>query len=178
MTETPTTAKPMPKPMPSWRTALDLGAGTAIVALFSYATIRLVPSLREPYWAPIAAVVVLYPTLEATKKAALDRFLGTLIGSIIGWASATWWHGDVLPYALSLVVAVALCALLRLETASRLCAVTITVIALIPRTVPAYVTAFHRFVEVSYGVACALAYTLVANRMAHTRTPPPSTTTD
>ena len=54
---------------PPWRAALVQGTSAAIVAVFCYATIRLVPSLQEPYWAPIAAVVVLYPDREATRKA-------------------------------------------------------------------------------------------------------------
>lgn len=58
------------------------------------------------------------------------------------------------------MIAVGLCYLLRLENASRLCAVAVTVITLIPRSEPAYVIAFHRFVEVSYGIACAVAYTV------------------
>jgi hypothetical protein len=41
---------------------------------------------------------------------------------------------------------------MRLENASRLCAVAVTVITIIPRPGPAYQVAFHRFVEVSYGV--------------------------
>ena len=128
--------------------------------MFCYSTARLVSSLPEPYWTPIAAVVVLYPDREATTKAAAQRFLGTTIGSLIGWGSAAWWQGNILLYGLSVLVAVGLCYLLRLEAAARLCAVTVTVITLIPRPVPAYLVAFHRFVEVSYGVACALAYTV------------------
>jgi hypothetical protein len=54
----------------TWRIALGRGVSSALVAVFCYATMSRVPSLREPYWAPIAAVVVLYPEREATKKAA------------------------------------------------------------------------------------------------------------
>jgi uncharacterized membrane protein YccC len=147
---------------PSWRDALFYGVSSAIVAVFCYATARLVPSLPEPYWAPIAAVVVLYPDREATRRAAGQRFLGTLLGSLIGWASA-WAHGNILVYGLSVLAAVGLCHLLRLDAAARLCAVAVTVITLIPRAQPAYVVAFHRFVEVSYGVACALAFTVVTD---------------
>lgn len=47
------------------------------------------------------------------------------------------------------MVGVGLRHLLRLENASRLCAVAVTVITLIPLAEPAYPVAFHRFVEVS-----------------------------
>jgi uncharacterized membrane protein YccC len=140
--------------------ALLQGASAALVAMFCYFTAGLVPSLHETYWAPIAAVVVLYPQTEATRKASTDRFIGTVIGSLIGWGSATYWNQNLLLYGLAVMVAVGLCYLLRLENASRLCAVAVTVITLVPRAQPAYVVAFHRFVEVSYGVACAVGYTL------------------
>ena len=145
----------------SWRGALFHGASAAFVAVFCYSTARrLVPSLPEPYWAPMAAVIVLYPDREATWKAAGPRFFGTAIGSLIGWGTAAWWHGNILGYGLSILLAVGLCYLLRLEAAARLCAVAVTVITLIPRSEPAHLIAFHRFVEVTYAVACALAYTV------------------
>ena len=156
-----------PGPMGSWaavsRRALFQGASAALVAVFAYSTIRLVPSLQEAYWAPIAAVVVLYPDREATKKAATERFIGTIIGSLVGWGSAAWWHEELVVYALAVMLAVGLCYLLRLENASRLCAVAVTVITIVPRGAPAHVIAFHRFVEVSYGVVCALVYTIVVD---------------
>jgi uncharacterized membrane protein YccC len=152
-----------PTPHPSWRTALVRGVSSGVVAVFCYATVSRVPSLREPYWAPIAAVVVLYPEREATKKAAFDRFSGTIIGCLIGWGSAVWWHENILLYGVAIVAAVAVCTLLRLGNASRLCAVAVTVLTLVPHLESAHRVAIHRFVEVSYGVACALGYTLAAD---------------
>jgi uncharacterized membrane protein YccC len=136
-------------------------AGVAAVAVFSYATARLLP-LPEPYWAPIAAVVVLSPERGATRQAAGDRFLGTLIGSFTGWAGAAWWHEHLALYGLAVLVGVFVCGLLRLERAARICAVTTTVIILIPRALPPHLVAFHRFCEVSYGAACALLVTYLS----------------
>jgi uncharacterized membrane protein YgaE (UPF0421/DUF939 family) len=141
--------------------ALFQGLSAACVAVFCYLTARLLPSLRDVYWAPIAAIVVLYPDREATKSAAAQRFLGTAVGSLIGWASAVLWHEHIVLYGVAVFFAVGVCYLLRLGTAARLCAVTVTVITLIPRPEPVYLVAFHRFVEVSYGVTCALVYTIV-----------------
>lgn len=141
--------------------ALFQGLSTACVAVFCYLTARLVPSLRDVYWAPIAAIVVLYPDQEATKSAAAQRFLGTAVGSLIGWATAVLWHRHIVLYGVAVFLAVGLCYLLRLGTAARLCAVTVTVITLIPRPEAVYLVAFHRFIEVSYGVTCALVYTVV-----------------
>jgi uncharacterized membrane protein YgaE (UPF0421/DUF939 family) len=148
----------------AWWAAILHGVSAAFVAVFCYSTARLVPSLPEPYWAPMAAVIVLYPDREATRKAAGQRFLGTAIGSLIGWGGAAWWDGNILRYGLAILVAVGLCYLLRLEAAARLCAVAVTVITLIPRSESAPLIAFHRFVEVTYGVACALVYTVSMDR--------------
>jgi uncharacterized membrane protein YccC len=154
---------PEPSLQPSWRIALFRGASSALVAVFCYATVRLLPSLLEPYWAPIAAVVVLYPEREATKTAAFDRFVGTILGCLIGWGSCVWWHENVILYGLAVAVAVGLCIVLKLDRASRLCAVAVTVLTLVPHAEPAHRVAFHRFVEVSYGVACALGYTMLTD---------------
>lgn len=80
----------------------------------------LVPALQESYWAPIAAVVVLYPDGEATRKAAMQRFIGTTVGSLVGWECATWWHGNIVLCGLGIAVGVGTCYLMRLENASRL----------------------------------------------------------
>jgi hypothetical protein len=61
---------------------------------------------------------------------------------------------------------------MRLESASRPCAVAVTVITVIPRPGPAYEVAFHRFVEVSYGVVCALAYTAIVDLVRRRRRRP------
>lgn len=158
-------------PERSWRETakrgLLYGAGAAVVAVFAYATASQVSALKEVYWAPITAVVVLYPGVEATKKAGLSRFFGTTLGSLIGWATAAWWHHNLLLYGVAVVIAVGVCYLLRLEDAARLCAVAVTVITLVPRTAPPHVVAFHRFLEVSYGVACALVYTFLLDWLRH-----------
>src|SRR5579864_3258941 len=139
--------------MATTRAALFHGVGAAVLAMFCYATAQLVPSLTETYWAPIAAIVVLYPDRQATRRAAIERFVGTFVGSLIGWATAACWHESLVVYGLAIVLAVGLCHLVRLPNASRLCAVAVTVITVIPRAEPALLVAFHRFVEVSYGVA-------------------------
>ncbi len=106
---------------------------------------------------------MLSPERAATRQAAGDRFLGTLIGSFTGWAGAAWWHERLVVYGLAVLAGVLVCGLLRLERAARICAVTTTVIILIPRALPPHLVAFHRFCEVSYGAACALLVTVASD---------------
>jgi len=141
------------------RLALLHGGSAALVAVFSYFTASLVPWLNEAYWAPITAVVVLYPDRDSTRKASGDRFLGTLIGSLVGWACAVCWEKNLIVYGGFVAASVAFCYVLRRENAARLCAVAVTVITLIPHAEPASVVALHRSIEVTYGVVCALAFT-------------------
>jgi uncharacterized membrane protein YccC len=154
------------EPTSSWRAALAYGAGAAVVAVFCYVTASRVSYLREAYWAPIAAIVVLYPDRASTRKAGIERFLGTAIGCLIGWGSSAFWHHSAAIYGVAILLAVGLCYLLRVPTASRLCAVAVTVITIIPHPEPPNVVALFRFIEVSYGVACAMAYMALADRFA------------
>ena len=81
----------MGRPIPTGRNRLNStfaqAFAVALVAVFSYATGRVFFHMPESYWAPIAAVVVLYPEAKATRSASIDRFLGTLIGCLVGWGS-------------------------------------------------------------------------------------------
>ena len=140
------------------RGALLYAVGAAVVAMFCYATALRLPGLVEVYWAPLAAVVVVYPDRNATLKAGFQRFLGTAIGSLIGWGCAALWHGNILAYGVGVMIAIAVCEILRCEAAARLCAVAVTVITIVPHSEAPHLVALHRFVEVSYGVGCAMAF--------------------
>ena len=154
------------------RGALLYGAGAAVVAMFCYATALHMPGLVEVYWAPLAAVVVVYPDRDATLKAGLQRFLGTAIGSLIGWGAAAMWNGNILAYGAGVMLAIAVCEILRCEAAARLCAVAVTMITIVPHPEPPHLVALHRFVEVSYGVGCAMgfmaAFDVIAKRVRRT----------
>jgi uncharacterized membrane protein YgaE (UPF0421/DUF939 family) len=135
----------------------------------TYASARIVLRLPEAYWAPIAALVVIYPDRTAAKKAAVARFLGTALGSLVGWACAAWGGESLLAYGAGILVAVSACYAVGLDAAARLSAVAVTVIAVIPRAEPAHLVALHRFIEVSYGVACALAYVVAVDAVTRRR---------
>ena len=75
-------------------------------AAIAYVTASRLPLVHEAYWAPIAAVVSLYPERKATVKAGVQQFLGSAVGGLVGWAGASWWHDDVLVYAVAVLLAV------------------------------------------------------------------------
>ena len=145
------------------------GVGAGFVAVFAYLTALQFPFLHEAYWAAIAAVVCLFPGRQATLKAGLQQFLGAAIGGVIGWATATAWHHHLALYGAAVFLAVVICHALRCADAARLAAVAVTIITLIPMPGSPAAVAFHRFFEVSYGSACAIAYTLAADWVARLR---------
>jgi len=142
------------------------GIAAAVVAVLSYATAARLPGLREPFWAPLAALVVLYPDRKATLEAGLQYSIGTAAGSAIGWVCSAVWHGSLAVYGAGIMIAVGIAHLVRCQAAARLCAVAVTVITIVPHAEPPHLVALIRFVEVSYGVACALAYSLAAEAVA------------
>ncbi len=62
----------------------------------------------------------------------------------------------MLVYAAAIFACGALCAVLRMRTAYRFAAITVSIILLIAHQKPAWIVASHRFVEVSVGIAVAL----------------------
>ncbi len=67
-----------------------------------------------------------------------------------------FFSSNVLVYAAAIFACGALCAVLRMRTAYRFAAITVSIILLIAHQKPAWIVASHRFVEVSVGIAVAL----------------------
>jgi uncharacterized membrane protein YgaE (UPF0421/DUF939 family) len=131
----------------------------AVVSVFAFVTASWFPFVREAYWAAIAGVVSLFPERKATMRAAVPQLFGSAVGGLVGWASASWWRHDPILYGVAVLVAIGVCYLLRCPDAARLAAVAVTIVTLIPLRATPQAVALHRFVEVSYGVACAIGYT-------------------
>jgi uncharacterized membrane protein YgaE (UPF0421/DUF939 family) len=147
------------------RTRLFAGARqallTAAAAWLSYESSSLI-GLREGYWAAISAIVVMQSDLTDTKNSGRDRFIGTAIGGLIGWACAACWHHQGWVYALSVALTIFACWAINISNAGRLGAVAVSVIVLIPRDEPIWQVALFRFLEVSWGIAVALAIIFLA----------------
>jgi uncharacterized membrane protein YgaE (UPF0421/DUF939 family) len=137
--------------------ALLDAARTTVAAVVSLLLARLL-KLPESYWAPISAIVIIQSTINP-RTVAWQRFAGTALGAALGALVATFFPSNVLVYAVAIFLCGALCALLRLRSAYRFAAITLSIILLIAHQSPAWIVASHRFVEVSVGIAVALALT-------------------
>jgi uncharacterized membrane protein YgaE (UPF0421/DUF939 family) len=133
-----------------------LGAARTTVAAVVSMLLARVLKLPEYYWAPISAIVIIQSTIDP-RTLAWQRFAGTALGALLGAIIATFFPSSALVYAAAIFLCGVLCALLRFRGAYRFAAITLSIVLLIAHTRPAWIVASHRFVEVSLGIAVALA---------------------
>ena len=132
-------------------------ARTAFAATASVIVARLV-QMPEAYWAAIATLVVMQSSLGATLTLSIERIVATALGASVGAVEANYFGANLIAFLFAIFFIGLLSLGFRLEkTAYRYASVTLTIIVLIPRASPAWIVAFHRFIEVSVGIVVALA---------------------
>jgi len=131
-------------------------ARTAVAAVVSVAAARLL-RLPEAYWAPVTTLVITQSSLGAALAVSRQRFAGTALGAAVSALVATYFGPRVLVFGACVFLLGLLCAFVHLDhSAYRFGGVTLAIVLLIPRAAPAWQIAFHRFAEVSIGIAVAL----------------------
>jgi uncharacterized membrane protein YccC len=116
--------------------------------------------MPEPYWATVTTIVVMQSTLGAAWKVSVKRFAGTALGALIAGLLATYVGSSVAVFAVAIFGTGLICLALRLDrTAYRFAGITEVIVMLVARERSAWVIATHRFIEVSLGIAVALAVT-------------------
>jgi uncharacterized membrane protein YgaE (UPF0421/DUF939 family) len=138
----------------TFNTLMD-AARTTVAAVVSLLLARIL-KLPEFYWAPISAIVIIQSTINP-RTVAWQRFAGTALGAALGALVATFFSSSALVYGVAVLLCGVLCAFLRLDGAYRFAAITLSIVLLIAHQRPAWIVASHRFVEVSVGIAVALA---------------------
>ena len=150
--------------MPAWTTRVGLtresllhSLRTTVAAVLS---LMLAHALKLPefYWAPISTIVILLSPSDPFTLA-WQRFAGTALGAVVGALIATYFPMNWMVYGAAILVCGILSALLRLGGAYRFAAITLSIILLIAHAAPPWVVAYHRFIEVSLGIAVALVVT-------------------
>lgn len=139
--------------------ALVDSARTAVATLVSLLLARAL-KFPEYYWAPISTIVILQSAVQPV-QGAWQRFVGTALGAALGAAIATYVGRTAVIYAIGIFVCGILAAASRSWSAYRVAAITFSIVVLISRG-PAWVFAWHRFLEVSLGIAVALITLLVS----------------
>lgn len=132
---------------------------TTLAAVIALLLARML-KLPEFYWAPISAIVVVQSTIPP-RTLGWQRFVGTALGAVLGAAIATYFSPSALVYAVGIFLCGTLAWFLRVGGAYRFAAITLSIILLINRGRPPWMVAWHRFLEVSLGIAVALVITTV-----------------
>ena len=139
-----------------WRLAFVHSLRTGIAAMVSVLAARAF-RLPESYWAAVTTLVIAQSSLGAALDVSWGRFAGTALGAAVGGAVATYFGPSAFVLGVSITVLGLLCVVARLDrNAYRFGGVALAIVLLIPRTLPAWEIAFHRFAEVSIGIATAL----------------------
>jgi uncharacterized membrane protein YccC len=142
-------------------TTLVHAVRTTAVAVASLLVARLC-GLPEAYWAPITALVITQSSLGAALAVSRQRLMGTVLGAGLGALAVTFFGMHLLVFVVCVFLLGLLCAVTRSgNSAYRFGGVTLAIVVLIPRSGPAWVTALHRFAEVSLGIMVALAFAYV-----------------
>jgi uncharacterized membrane protein YccC len=135
------------------RLVIDAAKTALAAALCWWLALRF--GLHDGYWGSISAVIVLQSNVGATVTASRDRLLGTFMGAAFGFACSVFgaapWN-----YILAVILAIVVCGLLSLRNSSRLAAVTITIIMLVPESGSRWGLALDRVGEVLLGIVVAL----------------------
>ncbi len=116
--------------------------------------------MPEYYWAPISTIVIIQSTIHPLTLG-WQRFVGTALGAVLGAALATYFHPTAVVYGVGIVLCGVLAFLLRVGGAYRFAGITLSIILLIPRGRDPWIVGWHRFLEVSLGIAVALVVTMV-----------------
>jgi uncharacterized membrane protein YgaE (UPF0421/DUF939 family) len=141
-----------------WDAVLD-SARTTVAAVAAMLLARIF-KMPEYYWAPISAIVIMQSTIPP-HLLGWQRFVGTALGAVLGAVMATFFQPTAVVYAIGIVGCGLLAWLLRVGGAYRFAAITLSIILLIPRARAPWITGWHRFLEVSLGIAVALVVTTV-----------------
>lgn len=147
--------------MTDWARRLGLTRQTTIsslrISIASVVSMLVARSLKLPefYWAPISTIVILLSTIDPLTLS-WQRFVGTAIGAAAGAAIASLPEHNWLVYGLGIFLCGILSSALRVATAYRFAAITLSIVLLITHNRPPWIVAVHRFNEVSLGIAVAL----------------------
>lgn len=134
---------------------------TAVAAIVSLWIAHLF-RLPEVYWSAISTLVITQSSLGAALTVSWQRFVGTLLGAIVGGMVATFFGPQVAVFGATVFILGLLCMLTRSDySAYRFGGITLAIVMLVPSTSPAWRIALDRFAETSIGIGVALILTML-----------------
>jgi len=134
---------------------LKLAAKTGLAAIASLYFAHML-RMPESYWAAISAIIVMYSDVGKTVSASWHRLIGTAIGVSIGAAFAAGFGARMWAFGVAVTLTMLVCALIGFAEAARLAGVAVAIVMLVSHSGTPWITALHRFLEVSFGIVSAV----------------------
>jgi uncharacterized membrane protein YgaE (UPF0421/DUF939 family) len=116
--------------------------------------------MPEAYWAPISTLIAVQSNLGAALAISAQRFVGTALGASVGALVAARYPGNALAFGIAVFAVGALCAAVGIDRAAyRYAGITTAIMILIAHGETVWITAMHRWIEVSVGLAVGVLLT-------------------
>ena len=144
---------------PNTTRAIQLSVRAAVSAALSVELSELL-QMDHPIYALVAAVIVTDLSPSKTRSLGLRRLVGSVVGAVVGAASAMLFLPDALTIGLSIIVAMLLSFFLRVGEAARLAGY-VCGIVVVGHSGDPWIYAYYRLLETILGVAVALVVSLV-----------------
>lgn len=147
------------------KVAIKTGITAALSFFFGFAFSKLFDrpdNLVSGLWCILTALVVLQPHVGGTYKAAWMRFLGILVGSILGSVFTSWFGSSPIPLGISIACTVIVCSLLNLGASFRIATMSVAAVMVLwglhPETSP-WLFGLYRFLDSCLGILIAVIVT-------------------
>jgi len=140
------------------------GMISACAALLAFIPTHAI-GLKESFWSAITAISVAQTEFRATQTTARDQFIGAAVGGLTGLCTFFALGPDLIVYALAVVLAMLVCWVVNVGSASRLAGITATIILLVPHVGSPQSMFLARISEVGWGVCVAVTIVWLAGRL-------------
>lgn len=144
-----------------YKTALKIGV-TATLSFYAGQALSLMsgrPDLLNNLWCVLTAIVVIKPNLGSTNEAAFYRFLGILIGSILGGIFAFYFGGSPIALGVGVFLTCIACLLLNIQDSIKIASLSVAIVMTLHNIYPEHnpwVFSFFRFLDSSMGIIVAM----------------------
>lgn len=145
-----------------WIIALKTALSATISYLISVGISNLLDrpdTLVSGLWSVMTAIVLSQGNIGVTYKAAWIRFLGVIVGSILGGVFTTYIGSGPLNLGLAIFATVIICSLFHIKDSFRIACMTVAIVMLLwgfKQSVSPWTFSFFRFIDSCIGILTTL----------------------